>query len=85
MALHMRHRNCGQRRIHLLTARNKEFIKIGGKRVSPKKIEEVIVSFPQVVDCTIESIQDDIFDGTNHRHLKCNSKNYFSSLKTNKK
>lgn len=42
-----------------LTARNKEFIKIGGKRVSPKEIEEVIVSFPQVVDCTIEPIQDD--------------------------
>jgi acyl-CoA synthetase (AMP-forming)/AMP-acid ligase II len=43
-----------------LTARNKEFIKIGGKRVSPKEIEEVIVSFPQVVDCTIEAIQDNI-------------------------
>src|SRR5690606_26758863 len=42
-----------------LTARNKEFIKIAGKRVSPKEIEEVIVSFPQVVDCTIEPIQDD--------------------------
>jgi acyl-CoA synthetase (AMP-forming)/AMP-acid ligase II len=43
-----------------LTARNKEFIKIGGKRVSPKEIEEVIVSFPRVVDCTIEAIQDHI-------------------------
>lgn len=43
-----------------LTARNKEFIKIGGKRVSPKEIEEVIVSFPQVVDCTIESIYDEV-------------------------
>ena len=42
-----------------LTARNKEFIKIGGKRVSPKEIEEVIVSFPQVVDCTIEAVPDD--------------------------
>lgn len=42
-----------------LTARNKEFIKLAGKRVSPKEIEEVIVSFPQVVDCTIEPIQDD--------------------------
>ncbi|SHF42911.1 Acyl-CoA synthetase (AMP-forming)/AMP-acid ligase II [Mariniphaga anaerophila] len=43
-----------------LTARNKEFIKVAGKRVSPKEIEEVIVSFPQVVDCTIKAIQDDI-------------------------
>ncbi|MGC9356000.1 MAG: AMP-binding enzyme, partial [Mariniphaga sp.] len=42
-----------------LTARNKEFIKIAGKRVSPKEIEEVIVSFPQVVDCTIEAVPDD--------------------------
>lgn len=43
-----------------LTARNKEFIKIAGKRVSPKEIEEVIVSFPGVVDCTIETIYDEV-------------------------
>ncbi len=43
-----------------LTARNKEFIKIAGKRVSPKEIEEVIVSYPGVVDCTIETVYDEI-------------------------
>ena len=43
-----------------LTARNKEFIKIAGKRVSPKEIEEVIVSFPGVVDCTIETVYDEV-------------------------
>jgi acyl-CoA synthetase (AMP-forming)/AMP-acid ligase II len=43
-----------------LTARKKEFLKISGKRVSPKEIEEVIVSHPFVVDCTIESIEDEI-------------------------
>ncbi|WP_321373646.1 AMP-binding protein [uncultured Draconibacterium sp.] len=43
-----------------LTARKKEIIKISGKRVSPKEIEEVFVSFPEVVDCTIEAIEDDI-------------------------
>lgn len=43
-----------------LTARNKEFIKISGKRVSPKEIEEVIVSYPGVVDCTIETVDDEI-------------------------
>lgn len=43
-----------------LTARNKEFLKIGGKRVSPKEIEEVIVSYPEVVDCTIETVDDEI-------------------------
>jgi len=43
-----------------LTARKKEIIKIMGKRISPKEIEEVLVSFPDVVDCTIELIQDEI-------------------------
>ena len=43
-----------------LTARKKEFLKISGKRVSPKEIEEVIVSFPGVIDCTIESVEDEI-------------------------
>jgi acyl-CoA synthetase (AMP-forming)/AMP-acid ligase II len=43
-----------------LTARNKEFIKIAGKRVSPKEIEEVIVSYPGIVDCTIETVYDEI-------------------------
>lgn len=43
-----------------LTARKKEFLKIAGKRVSPKEIEEVIVSYPGVIDCTIESINDEI-------------------------
>jgi acyl-CoA synthetase (AMP-forming)/AMP-acid ligase II len=43
-----------------LTARNKEFIKIAGKRVSPKEIEEVIVSYPGIVDCTIETVDDEI-------------------------
>lgn len=43
-----------------LTARKKEIIKVGGKRVSPKEIEEVIVTIPEVVDCTIEAIDDDL-------------------------
>lgn len=43
-----------------LTARKKEFLKIAGKRVSPKEIEEVILSVPGVVDCTIENVNDEI-------------------------
>tara|TARA_R110002049_G_scaffold299634_1_gene489963 strand:+ start:6955 stop:8415 length:1461 start_codon:yes stop_codon:yes gene_type:complete len=43
-----------------LMARKKEIIKVGGKRVSPKEIEEVILSIPEVVDCTITGIEDDI-------------------------
>lgn len=43
-----------------LMARKKEIIKVGGKRVSPKEIEEVILSIPEVVDCTITGIEDEV-------------------------
>ncbi len=43
-----------------LMARKKEIIKVGGKRVSPKEIEEVILSVPEVVDCTITGIEDEL-------------------------
>lgn len=43
-----------------LMARKKEIIKVGGERISPKEIEEVIVSVPDVVDCTIEGVYDDV-------------------------
>ena len=43
-----------------LMARKKEIIKVGGKRVSPKEIEEVILSVSEVVDCTIVGVEDDI-------------------------
>ncbi|WP_066633241.1 class I adenylate-forming enzyme family protein [Labilibacter marinus] len=42
------------------SARKKEIIKVGGKRVSPKEIEEVIVSMPGVIDCTISAVEDEI-------------------------
>jgi acyl-CoA synthetase (AMP-forming)/AMP-acid ligase II len=44
-----------------LTSRKKEIIKVGGNRVSPKEIEEVIVMIPEVIDCTVEAIEDEIF------------------------
>jgi long-chain acyl-CoA synthetase len=43
-----------------LTARKKEIIKVGGRRISPKEIEEVIVSMPEVIDCSIEGVFDEI-------------------------
>src|SRR5690606_23380990 len=43
-----------------LMARKKEIIKVGGNRVSQKEIEEVILSIPEVVDCTITGIEDDV-------------------------
>ena len=42
------------------TARIKEIIKVGGRRISPKEIEEVIVTIPGVIDCSISGIYDDI-------------------------
>ena len=43
-----------------LTARKKGIIKIGGHRISPKEIEEVIVSIPEVIDCTVIAIEDEL-------------------------
>jgi long-chain acyl-CoA synthetase len=43
-----------------LTSRKKEIIKVGGHRVSPKEIEEVVVMMPGVIDCTIETIDDEL-------------------------
>jgi len=43
-----------------LTARKKEIIKVGGKRISPKEIEAVILSMPEVVDCSIEAVDDEL-------------------------
>ncbi len=43
-----------------LQARSKEIIKVGGKRISPKEIEEVLVSIPEVIDCTVFGIHDEL-------------------------
>lgn len=43
-----------------LTARKKEIIKVRGKRISPKEIEAVILAIPEVIDCSIEGIEDEI-------------------------
>ena len=43
-----------------ILSRKKEIIKVGGKRVSPKEIEEVILLLPYVVDCTVQGIADSL-------------------------
>lgn len=43
-----------------LTARKKEIMKIGGRRISPKEIEAVIYMIPGVIDCSVKAVEDDI-------------------------
>jgi acyl-CoA synthetase (AMP-forming)/AMP-acid ligase II len=43
-----------------LTARKNEIIKVRGKRISPKEIESVILQIPEVVDCSVEGIDDPV-------------------------
>lgn len=43
-----------------IQSRKKEIIKIRGIRISPKEIEEVIVTYPGVIDCSIYAESDDI-------------------------
>ena len=43
-----------------LTARKKEIIKVRGRRVSPKEIEAVILELPDVIDCSVEGIEDEL-------------------------
>lgn len=47
-------------RFLFLTARKKGIMKIGGHRINPKEIEEVIVSIPEVVDCTVTAVEDEL-------------------------
>jgi len=41
-----------------IVGREKEIIKVAGERVSPKEIEEIIVSIPEVIDCSIIGVED---------------------------
>ncbi|RLD73725.1 MAG: AMP-dependent synthetase, partial [Bacteroidetes bacterium] len=64
-----------------ITARKKEIIKVGGERVSPKEIEEVIVNFKNVVDCTIEGVFDEILGEKIKATIVVNSINNEKRLK----
>lgn len=55
-----------------LESRKKEIIKVGGKRVSPKEIEEVILSVPEVIDCTIKGICDELLGEAIKAHIVLN-------------
>jgi len=55
-----------------LESRKKEIIKVGGKRVSPKEIEEVILSVPEVIDCTIKGVCDELLGEAIKAHIVLN-------------
>ncbi len=42
-----------------ISGRKKEMMKIRGRRVNPKEIEDVILKIPQIVDCIIEAYDDE--------------------------
>jgi len=43
-----------------LRSRKKEIMKVGGKRISQKEIEEVLVQLPEVVDAAVTAVNDDL-------------------------
>jgi acyl-CoA synthetase (AMP-forming)/AMP-acid ligase II len=43
-----------------IEARKKEIVKIGGKKVSLREVEEVVLSLAEVQDCIVEIIEDDL-------------------------
>lgn len=43
-----------------IVGRKKEIMKVAGNRVSTKEIEEVIFTVPEVVDCTIREVYDEL-------------------------
>lgn len=44
-----------------IVARKSEFIKVRGKRVSPKEIEDILFSFSAVIDCSVQGIEDELY------------------------
>jgi len=60
---------------YYLIARKKEIIKVGGKRVSPKEIEAVILSLPEIIDCSISAVEDVLLGEAIHAIVVLNENN----------
>ncbi|RXQ97454.1 AMP-dependent synthetase [Ancylomarina salipaludis] len=65
-----------------LDSRKKEIIKLGGKRVSPKEIESVILSVTEVVDCTIEGVFDELLGESLKAHIVLNGETEIEQVKS---
>ena len=64
-----------------ITSRSKNIIKVGGNRISPKEIEEVIVTNPEVVDCTVYGVEDQLLGETIKAVIVVNEWSNISELK----
>ena len=63
-----------------LTARSKEILKVRGKRISPKEIEAVILELPEIIDCSIEGIEDEILGEAVKARIVINDKSDKSNV-----
>jgi len=43
-----------------IVSREKNIIKSGGIRISPKEVEDIILQIPQIVECVVTGVYDDI-------------------------
>lgn len=65
-----------------LIGRKKNIIKIGGERISAKEIEEVIVSIPEIIDCTVLAIGDELLGEAIKAKVVINDSSNQQELKT---
>lgn len=57
-----------------IKGRSKEIVKIGGKRVSLKEIEEVILQKPEIIDCTVVQENDNLLGESIKAFIVINNK-----------
>lgn len=58
-----------------IVSREKQIIKSGGNRISPKEIEEIIAAIPEVVEIAVIGIEDEILGEAPKAYVVLNSNN----------
>ena len=64
-----------------IVAREKNFIKSGGIRISPKDIEDIILQIPQVVECVVIGVEDNILGEAVKAFVVLTENKYFIDFK----
>ena len=57
-----------------ITGRKRDFIKVGGNRLSSKEIEAVVLEIPYVIDCTISAVYDELWGESIKAEIIVNNK-----------